>query len=266
MRFARELELDRADHRLPGRADPRDAAGRLDPARPAARSTRRSAPPSPARSWSGHGRTGSIRTSTTSSGSSSAATTRAPTNTRRSWARSRRWRTTCSPRSEHPVTKVMCAGEPPLPTEVAPLARAPLRRTRGRHRQPPALPRVRGAGRLEGSGRSAGSPGGSGPARGRRSRSATSGTTSRCWPRWATARRCRRHPIAVLAVARYIAPPLAEEGVARMIEALVLALPAHAHRGSSRRPSGEEPRWRRGRTSARRGDRHGVAARGLAVA
>jgi len=36
------------------------------------------------------------------------------------------------------------------------------------------------------------------------------------------------------AVARYIAPPLAEEGVARMIEALVLARPADARTASDR--------------------------------
>lgn len=39
-------------------------------------------------------------------------------------------------------------------------------------------------------------------------------------------------PAAVQAVARYIAPPLAEEGVARMIEALVLARPAAARAAS----------------------------------
>ena len=41
-------------------------------------------------------------------------------------------------------------------------------------------------------------------------------------------------PGAVLAAARYIAPPLAEEGVARMIEALVLASPADARLASER--------------------------------
>ena len=40
-------------------------------------------------------------------------------------------------------------------------------------------------------------------------------------------------PAEVQAVARYIAPPLAEEGVARMIEALVLASPGE---GARRRP------------------------------
>jgi hydroxymethylpyrimidine pyrophosphatase-like HAD family hydrolase len=41
-------------------------------------------------------------------------------------------------------------------------------------------------------------------------------------------------PTEVRAIARYVAPPLAEEGVARMIEALVLASPASA-RAASRR-------------------------------
>jgi hypothetical protein len=41
-------------------------------------------------------------------------------------------------------------------------------------------------------------------------------------------------PAPVQRAARYIAPPLAEEGVARMIEALVLALPAAARAASER--------------------------------
>lgn len=41
-------------------------------------------------------------------------------------------------------------------------------------------------------------------------------------------------PVEVQAVARYIAPPLAEEGVARMIEALVLASPADSRSASHR--------------------------------
>ena len=41
-------------------------------------------------------------------------------------------------------------------------------------------------------------------------------------------------PVEVLAVARYIAPPLTEEGVARMIESIVLASPAVAGRASVR--------------------------------
>ncbi len=41
-------------------------------------------------------------------------------------------------------------------------------------------------------------------------------------------------PAGVLAAARYIAPPLAEEGVARMIESLVLATPASARAAAGR--------------------------------
>jgi hypothetical protein len=41
-------------------------------------------------------------------------------------------------------------------------------------------------------------------------------------------------PAEVLAVARYVAPPLGEEGVARMIEALVLGSPAAARAASAR--------------------------------
>jgi len=51
-------------------------------------------------------------------------------------------------------------------------------------------------------------------------------------------------PAEVLAVARYIAPPLAEEGVARMIEDLVLARPASATNAVRR--LAEEARAKRG--------------------
>ncbi len=78
-----------AARRLPGRAHPGDAGRRLDPAGQAAdphadvrggrsRGRRR-----------GHAITGWTRTSTTSSGSSCGRTIRAPTSTRRSWARRR---------------------------------------------------------------------------------------------------------------------------------------------------------------------------------
>ena len=46
-------------------------------------------------------------------------------------------------------------------------------------------------------------------------------------------------PAEVQAVARYVAPPLAEEGVARMIEALVLARPAE--RAARRRQTAARP-------------------------
>jgi hydroxymethylpyrimidine pyrophosphatase-like HAD family hydrolase len=49
-------------------------------------------------------------------------------------------------------------------------------------------------------------------------------------------------PVEVLAAARYIAPPLAEEGVARMIEALVLASPVDAQRAVARISGEAAPR------------------------
>ena len=55
-------------------------------------------------------------------------------------------------------------------------------------------------------------------------------------------------PLEVQAVARYIAPPLAEEGVARIIEALVLASPAAA-RAASRRLAEEAADRRTSRTA-----------------
>ena len=92
----------------------------------------------------------------------------------------------------HPVTKVLAVGDPPTPVDIAPTARDRVRRPRRRHDQPPEVPGVRGAGRVEGPGRPL--PGS--PARdlrsGRRSRSATSGTTWRCWPKSGMGRRCRR--------------------------------------------------------------------------
>ena len=62
-------------------------------------------------------------------------------------------------------------------------------------------------------------------------------------------------PLEVQAVARYIAPPLAEEGVARMIETLVLAGPADVRAAAAR--MAEEALARR----ARGGDSPGVSAR-----
>ena len=50
----------------------------------------------------------------------------------------------------------------------------------------------------------------------------------------ATARRCRRRPDPVRAAARYVAPPLAEEGAAQLIEQLVLASPGDAARNAAR--------------------------------
>jgi 3-deoxy-D-manno-octulosonate 8-phosphate phosphatase KdsC-like HAD superfamily phosphatase len=61
-------------------------------------------------------------------------------------------------------------------------------------------------------------------------------------------------PAEVAAVARYIAPPLREEGVARMIEALVLAPPDQASAAAVRdEPAGKGQRDRRGQ---RDGENH----------
>ena len=116
--------LDRADHRPPGRARPRDAGGRVDARLGPARSSH--TPLAAGRRARGRrlvaASTGSTRTSTTSSGSSSARTTRAPTTTRRSWARGRELVPDLARRrSDHPMTKIIAVGEPPLPTELAPL-------------------------------------------------------------------------------------------------------------------------------------------------
>ena len=133
----------------------------------------------------------------------------------------------------HPVTKVMAAGEPPLPTEVAPRpGRSSL--AGRRNRQPSAFPRVRGARRVEGPG---------GPLAGAAARR-PAGAVLAIGDQWNDIEMLAEvghgtamptAPAEVRAAARYIAPPLAEEGVARMIEALVLA-PAEARRAEARMP------------------------------
>ena len=64
-------------------------------------------------------------------------------------------------------------------------------------------------------------------------------------------------PVEVQAVARYIAPPLAEEGVARMIESLVLAGPRDARAAAAER----SPTSGQRRAARRRRSRPGVSAR-----
>ena len=97
---------------------------------------------------------------------------------------------TSSTSIRHPITKILAAGEPPLPTELAPLARerfAGLAEVTVSH--PRFLEFTAPASRRVGP--SAGWRGGCESRSARCSRSATSGTTSRCSPRSATARRCR---------------------------------------------------------------------------
>ncbi len=136
----------------------------------------------------------------------------------------------------HPITKVLAVGEPPLPTEIASLAAAPLRRGRGRDDQPSPVPRVRRAGGLEGREPSAGWRDDSGSRSGPRSRWATSGTTWRCSPRSA---RCGHAHGTRRSGGRSI-PRTAGRGggVAALIESLVLSDPSAA-REASRRLSAE---------------------------
>ena len=132
-----------------------------------------------------------------------------------------------------------------IPIEAAPIARAHFAGRADVTISPPALPRVRRAGRFEGPGRALAGPAAAHPARRRPWPSATSGTTSRCSPRSATARRCRARrprsgpwPATSRRRSRTRAP-------AQIIEQLVLASPA---RGPRRLAAGSPPRP----TSARR--------------
>ena len=133
----------------------------------------------------------------------------------------------------HPVTKVMCHGEPPLPTEVAPRARA---RFAGRADVTVSHPHF-----IEFV-----APGVS---KGRAVRWLTRrlgvdlGAVLAIGDQWNDIEMLAEvghgaamptAPAEVQAVARYIAPPLAEEGVAQMIDALVLARPVEA-RAAARR-------------------------------
>lgn len=133
----------------------------------------------------------------------------------------------------HPVTKVMCAGEPPLPTEVAPLARLEFA---GRADVTVSHPHF-----IEFV-----APGVS---KGRAVRwlarrlTVPLGAVMAIGDQWNDIEMLAEvghgaampsAPTEVRAVARYVAPPLAEEGVARLIDALVLSRPAAA-RGAARR-------------------------------
>ena len=138
---------------------------------------------------------------------------------------------------QHPITKVLAVGEPPLPTEVAPLARAHFA---GRADVTISHPRF-----LEFV-----APGVS---KGRavrwlaRRQHVALGATLAIGDQWNDLEMLAEvghgaamptAPMAVQAAARYVAPALADEGVARMIEALVLASPSAA-RGASERLAAE---------------------------
>jgi hypothetical protein len=133
----------------------------------------------------------------------------------------------------HPITKVLAVGEPPLPTELAPLARAWFA---GRADVTISHPKF-----LEFV-----APGVS---KGRAIRwlarrlGLAPGATLAIGDQWNDLEMLAEvghgtamptAPWAVKAVARYIAPGLAEEGVARMIETLVLASPADARMAAQR--------------------------------
>ncbi|MFL5641421.1 MAG: Cof-type HAD-IIB family hydrolase [Chloroflexota bacterium] len=124
----------------------------------------------------------------------------------------------------HPVTKVMCHGEPPLPTEVAPLARerfAGLADVTVSHPHfiefvAPGVSKGRAVRYLA------------------RRLKVPLGAVLAIGDQWNDIEMLAEvghgtamptAPAEVQAVARYIAPPLGDEGVARMIEALVLARP-----------------------------------------
>ena len=142
----------------------------------------------------------------------------------------------------HPVTKVMCAGEPPLPTEVAPLARAHFA---GRadvtvshpHFLEFVAPGVSKGRAVRWLSRRLGVPLGAVLAVGDQWNDIEMLAEVGHGAAMPTA------PTEVQAVARYIAQPLSEEGVARLIEALVLASPAKAQAASEK--LAQEARGRR---------------------
>jgi Cof subfamily protein (haloacid dehalogenase superfamily) len=138
----------------------------------------------------------------------------------------------------HPVTKILAAGDPPLPTELAPLAEIAFR---GRADVTISHPRY-----LEFV-----APGTSkGRAvrwLARRSR-APLGAVLAIGDQWNDLEMLRAvghgaamptAPEPVRAAARYVAPPLDEDGAAQLIEQLVLAPPADAAAASERLARGE---------------------------
>ena len=133
----------------------------------------------------------------------------------------------------HPVTKVLAVGEPPAPTDLAPLARERFLGVADVTISHPKFlefvaPGVSKGRAVRWLARRLGIP---------------LGATLAIGDQWNDLEMLGEvghgaampsAPAEVQAVARYIAPPLADEGVARMIETLVLARPAAA-RAASRR-------------------------------
>ena len=133
----------------------------------------------------------------------------------------------------HPITKILAAGEPPLPTELAPLARETVRGVAAVTISHPRFLEFTAPGVSKGRAirwlaRRLGIPLGAVLAIGDQWNDIEMLAEVGHGTAMPTA------PAEVLAVARYVAPPVAEEGVARMIEALVLASPASARRASAR--------------------------------
>lgn len=133
----------------------------------------------------------------------------------------------------HPVTKVLAVGEPPAPTDLAPLARERFRGVADVTISHPKFLEFVAPGVSKGR-----------AVRwlARRLRIRL-GATLAIGDQWNDLEMLGEvghgtampsAPAAVQAVARYIAPPLGDEGVARMIEMLVLAPPAAARAASKR--------------------------------
>jgi len=133
----------------------------------------------------------------------------------------------------HPITKILAAAEPPLPTELAPLARerfagvaeVTISHPRFLEFTAPGVSKGRAIRWLA---RRLGIPLGAVLAIGDQWNDIEMLAEVGHGTAMPTA------PAEVLAAARYIAPPLAEEGVAGMIEALVLVKPAEARRAAAR--------------------------------
>jgi Cof subfamily protein (haloacid dehalogenase superfamily) len=137
----------------------------------------------------------------------------------------------------HPITKVLAVGEPPLPTELAPLARDAFLGTADVTISHPRFlefvaPGVSKGRAIRWLARRLG---------------VALGATLAIGDQWNDLEMIAEvghgaamptAPAEVLAVARYVAPPVLEEGPARLIEALVLAEPAAAM-AAARRLEGE---------------------------
>jgi Cof subfamily protein (haloacid dehalogenase superfamily) len=133
----------------------------------------------------------------------------------------------------HPVTKVLAVGKPPLPTSLAPLARTRFEGLADVTISHPKFLEFVAPGVSKGQ-----------AVRWLARRLGVRlGATLAIGDQWNDLEMLAEvghgvampsAPSAVQAVARYIAPPLAEEGVARMIEALVLARPEAAWAASRR--------------------------------